>query len=138
MVRPSPALVQRGFETWIHADDIRTAMGRSTEPPPPDQLKLIAGLGASLLPRALRAAGRSHPGHTARLILTGTASGEWSIPLDPETTPGPPAITVRADTEGFCRLLANRHDPRTFPHQAEGDPALVADLLYVTATLGCD
>jgi hypothetical protein len=113
-------------------------MGRSTEPAPPRQLKLIADLGASLLPRALRAAGRGHPGHTARLILTGAASGEWSIPLDPETAPGPPAITVRADTEDFCRLLANRRDPRTFPHEAEGDPALVADLLYVTATLGCD
>lgn len=132
------ALVQRGFETWIHADDIRTVTGSPAEPPRPHQLKLIADLGASLLPRALRAAGRSHRDHTARLVLTGAASGEWSIPLDPDTAPGPPAVTVRADMEDFCRLLANRHDPRTFPHQAEGDRALAADLLYVTATLGCD
>jgi RNA polymerase sigma factor (sigma-70 family) len=45
------ALVQRAFETWIHADDIRTALGRAAEPPSPHHLRLIADLGASLLPR---------------------------------------------------------------------------------------
>lgn len=137
------ALVQRAFETWIHADDVRAMIGQRTQPPPPDQLRLIAELGISLLPKALRAAGRHHPGSTARLVLTGDSGGEWSVPLDTRpsgsgTVASQPDITVTAGLEDFCRLAGNRIDPRRFPHEADGDPVLVTDLLYATSTLGCD
>ncbi|MFB4317110.1 maleylpyruvate isomerase family mycothiol-dependent enzyme [Actinomadura sp. 21ATH] len=134
------ALVQRAFETWTHADDIRAVVGRPPEPPPGEHLRLIVEMAVPLLPRALRAAGRARPGRTARLRLTGAVSGEWTVPLAPGAAPaaGRPGVTVTADAEEFCRLLANRRRPEAFPHVADGDPALAADLLRAAATLGCD
>lgn len=132
------ALVQRGFETWIHADDVRLALGLPTAPPPPAQLRRIAELGIGLLPRAMRTLGRHHPGRTARLTLEGDAGGEWVLPLDPGEAPGDPDVAVTAGLEDFTRLLANRRSHDTFPHRAEGDPAIVADMLHVASTLGCD
>ncbi|RAY17131.1 hypothetical protein DPM19_02945 [Actinomadura craniellae] len=132
------ALVQRTFETWIHADDIRMVVGRPAEPPPAAHQRLIAELGIGLLPKALRAAGRHHPRRTARLVLTGPAGGEWTVPLAPGDEPGRPDVTITAAMEEFCRLLANRRVPAAFPHRAVGDRALAADLLAVAATLGCD
>jgi uncharacterized protein (TIGR03083 family) len=151
--RARSALVQRTFETWIHADDIRTAMARPAQPPPPEHLKMIIEMGTAMLPGALRAAGREHPSRTARLVLTGAGGGEWVVPLAPADEPGhgdsgragpggqdrgDPDITVTADAEEFCRLLANRRAPSNFPHRSEGDPLMVADLLHASATLGCD
>lgn len=143
------ALVQRTFETWTHADDIRAAVGRPAEPPRGEHLRLIAELGVGLLPGALRALGLHHPGRTARLTLTGPGGGEWLVPLAPGHGPGDafserrgsnghPDAAVTAAAEDFCRLLADRVAPAPFPHRADGDPAIVADLLRAAATLGCD
>ncbi|MEW2359364.1 hypothetical protein AB0881_36780, partial [Spirillospora sp. NPDC029432] len=134
------ALVQRAFETWTHADDIRAVVGRPPEPPPGGHLRLIVEMAVPLLPRALRAIGRARPGRTARLRLTGAVSGEWAVPLAPGAAAdaGRPDVTVVADAEEFCRLLANRRRPEAFPHVADGDPALAGDLLHAAATLGCD
>jgi uncharacterized protein (TIGR03083 family) len=132
-------LVQRTFETWVHADDIRAATGRPTEPPPGEHLRLIVEMAVPMLPRALRETGRAHPGRTARLVLTGPGEGAWLIPLAPgPTAVGTPDVTVTAGAEEFCRLLANRLRPATFPHLADGDAALASDLLRTAATLGCD
>ncbi|MFD0691035.1 maleylpyruvate isomerase family mycothiol-dependent enzyme [Actinomadura fibrosa] len=132
------ALVQRAFETWTHADDIRAALGRPAEPPPGEHLRFVVELGTGLLPRALRALGRHHPGRTARLLLTGPGAGEWLVPLAPGEGPGLPDVTVIASAEDFCRLLADRIAPARFPHRTEGDRALADDLLRAAATLGCD
>ncbi|GLZ03228.1 hypothetical protein Acsp03_06950 [Actinomadura sp. NBRC 104412] len=136
-------LVQRTFETWTHADDIRAAMGRPTEPPPGEHLRLIVEMAVPMLPQALRGIGRARPGRTARLRLTGPGEGEWLVPMAPGPVgagPGParPDVTVTADAEEFCRLVANRRRPETFAHVTDGDPALAADLLHAAATLGCD
>jgi uncharacterized protein (TIGR03083 family) len=131
-------LVQRAFETWTHADDIRAAVGRPAEPPPGGHLRLIVEMAVPLLPRALRASGRHRPGRTARLRLTGAVTGEWPVPLAPGTPPGRPDVTVAADAQEFCRLLAGRRRPESFPHVTEGDPALAYGLLLAAATLGCD
>jgi uncharacterized protein (TIGR03083 family) len=138
------AFVQRTFETWIHADDIRAVAGRPAVPPSGDALGQIVGLGTGLLPQVLRSLGRQRPGQTARLVLTGPGSGEWLIPLAPDGASGTlasadsPAATVTAGAEEFCRLLAGRLPPETFPHRAEGDRTIVTDLLATAATLGCD
>jgi uncharacterized protein (TIGR03083 family) len=132
-------LIQRTFETWVHADDIRTATGRPTEPPPGEHLRMIVEMAVPMLPKAMRENGRAHPGRTLRLRLTGPGEGEWLIPLSPgPTAVGEPDVTVTASAEDFCRLLANRRDPRTFPHLAEGDEPLASDFLRTVATLGCD
>jgi hypothetical protein len=55
-VRPlRDGLVQRAFETWTHADDVRTALDLPSRPPPDDHIRLIAELGVRLLPTALAA-----------------------------------------------------------------------------------
>ncbi|MFC5745509.1 maleylpyruvate isomerase family mycothiol-dependent enzyme [Actinomadura rugatobispora] len=139
-------LVQRTFETWTHADDIRAVVGRPAEPPPGGHLRLIVEMAVPMLPQAMRASGRARPGRTARLRLTGPGGGAWVAPLAPGALPPPGGpgtaaavdVTVTAGAEDFCRLVANRRRPETFPHVADGDTALAADLLHAAATLGCD
>lgn len=129
------ALVQRAFETWTHADDIRAVVGLPLEPPGGEHLRLVVELGAGLLPRALR---RPYPGRTARLRLTGPGAGEWLVPLAPGEAPGVPDVTVTARAEDFCRLIAGRILPARFPHDADGDAQIVAAVLHAASTLGCD
>jgi uncharacterized protein (TIGR03083 family) len=132
------ALVQRLFETWIHTDDLRAALGDPPAPPDARHAALIVAFGVRLLPAALRLAGADRPPRIARLVLAGPAGGDWTIPPAP-TGPGrPPDATVTMEAVEFCYLLGNRRDPDSVPHTVEGDPALAATLLRAAATLGCD
>jgi hypothetical protein len=135
----SDALVQRGFETWIHADDVRAAVGRPLRPAPPDQLRAIVALSVRLLPGALLATGRHRPAGAALLVLTGEGGGEWTVPLHPGVPPdGPVAATITGDAAGYCRLLAGRRAVAAYPHEVGGSASVAADLLATAATLGCD
>ena len=99
---------------------------------------LIVAFGVGLLPDAVRLLGGDQPARSARLVLTGPAGGDWTLPLgsgDPASTP---AATVTMDAVEFCYLLGNRRDPGSVPHTVEGDPELAATLLRAAATLGCD
>jgi hypothetical protein len=133
------ALVQRLFETWIHAEDLRGVLGGPPAPPDARQVGLIVGFGVGLLPAALRLAGADRPPRSARLVLVGPGGGDWRIsPATPPGPPGPPAATMTMDAVEFCYLLGNRRDPDSVPHQVEGDPGLAATLLQAATTLGCD
>ncbi|WP_188193048.1 maleylpyruvate isomerase N-terminal domain-containing protein [Nonomuraea sp. SYSU D8015] len=127
------ALVQRTFETWTHADDIRAATDRSRAAPRDEHVHMIAGFGLALLPRALKGPRRNV---SATVVLTGLGGGTWTIPLSP--VPDHVAVLISADAVGFCRLMANRWPPDAFPYAAEGDSALARDLIQAAATLGCD
>ncbi|MFI6923495.1 maleylpyruvate isomerase family mycothiol-dependent enzyme [Nonomuraea spiralis] len=127
------AMIQRTFETWTHADDIRAATGRPPAPPRDEHVHLIAEFGLALLPRALKGARRDV---SVTVVLTGPGGGTWTVPLS--RAAGRVAALVSADAVGFCRLLAGRRPPDTFPYAAEGDPALARDLIHAAATLGCD
>ncbi|NUO98110.1 MAG: hypothetical protein HOW59_09290, partial [Nonomuraea sp.] len=127
------AMVQRTFETWTHADDIRAATGRTPEPPRGEHVRLIAEFGLALLPRALKGPRRDV---SATVVLTGPGGGTWTVPLSPAS--GRVAALVSAEAVDFCRLMAGRRPPATFPYAAEGDPALARDLVHAAATLGCD
>ncbi|MEU6779278.1 maleylpyruvate isomerase family mycothiol-dependent enzyme [Nonomuraea angiospora] len=127
------ALIQRTFETWTHADDIRAATDRSQEPPRPEHVHMIAEFGLALLPRAMREPRRDV---SATVVLTGPGGGTWTIPLSP--TSDHVAVLVSAGAVDFCRLLANRRSPGSFPYAAEGDSALARDMISAAATLGCD
>jgi putative zinc finger protein len=129
------ALVQRAFETWTHLEDVSNLAGQPAPPPPPEQVRRIVGLAAGLLPEALRHHGISAPG-SARLVLTGPAGGEWTIPLG--DTSQPPVLTVTADAVEFARLVANRRSAGTLRHTVTGDGPLATHLLRIAATLGCD
>jgi uncharacterized protein (TIGR03083 family) len=133
------ALVQRLFETWIHADDVRALLGRPPAPPSERQVAMIAAFGARLLPSALRLAGADRPPRSARLVLIGPGGGDWIISPAAQDAPArPPDATVTMDAVEFCYLLGNRRDPDSVPHRVEGDPAVAATLLRATTTLGCD
>lgn len=127
------AMIQRTFETWTHADDIRAATGRARAEPRPEHVHMIAEFGLALLPRAMKGPRRDV---SATVVLTGPGGGTWTIPLSP--TSGHVAVLISADAVGFCRLLGNRLPPGSFPYAAEGDPILARDMIRAAATLGCD
>jgi uncharacterized protein (TIGR03083 family) len=139
------ALVQRMFETWIHADDIRVALGREPEPPAEAHAAAIAALGIRLLPAALRNAGATHPGRAARITLTNPDS-DWNVPFGPGDAARLPAggdpsgaadVTIITGTVEFGYLMAGRRTATTLAGTVDGDRRLAAELLDVVATLGC-
>ncbi|WP_049559743.1 hypothetical protein [Nonomuraea sp. SBT364] len=126
------ALVQRTFETWTHADDIRALTDRPAAPPPDRHVRMIAEFGLAVLPGAVRGKRRD----AATFVLTGAAGGTWTVPLSPAADRV--TVLISADLVAFCRLLAGRWPPGSFPYAAEGDPALARELVRAAATLGCD
>ncbi|KAA9159605.1 hypothetical protein FPZ12_019745 [Amycolatopsis acidicola] len=134
------ALVQRAFETWTHADDIRVALHLPVRVPPPEQIRSVVGLGVRLLPTVLYAAGTHRPGRAARLALSGPGNGEWLVTpaLEPLGGTAVVAATIRAEAVDVCRLMAGRIDPARLPRSVDGDRGLAEDLLAAAATLGCD
>lgn len=122
------AYLNRAFETWIHADDIRLATGRPADPPSPVHLRSLADLHIRTLPAALRLSGRERPGHGARIRLTGAVTEEWVISLSRNTS-AEPTVTITADALEFCYLGANRRTPQAVPLTVTGDAAVADDLL---------
>jgi uncharacterized protein (TIGR03083 family) len=131
------ALTQRTFETWIHADDVRTALRLPVEPPPPQTIAAIVDFGLRLLPGAMDAAGHGCPHQAVRLVLTGPGGGERQVALS-ATAPGAVVAEVTMPAERFCRLLAGRVPAAEAGAQTRGDPAAVAHILAVAVTMGCD
>lgn len=133
------ALVQRAFETWTHLDDLTTALGGvSPPPPPPEQIRRIIDLAAAVLPGALDADGLSQPDRACRLVLTGAAGGEWTIPLGPSRSTPVISCTVTCEDVAFAQLVANRRTPETTRHRSVGDTVLAERVLRIATTLGCD
>jgi uncharacterized protein (TIGR03084 family) len=118
----------RAFETWIHADDIRVAVGRVRVAPKPASMHLVADLAVRSLPAALRITGADRPGRTARVVLTGPGGGTWTLALGGEPA-DPPDAVLTADVIEFCFLAGGRLEPDALDHQGEGDLALVRDLV---------
>jgi Putative zinc-finger/Mycothiol maleylpyruvate isomerase N-terminal domain len=129
------AALRQAFETWIHADDLRAALGRPPSPPGPDHLHGVLAMGMRLLPPAVRALGVERPGRTVALRLEGPGGGTWTVP-PPGTVP--PAATITAPATEFFYLMGNRRDPAAVATAVTGDRALAAGLLRAAATLGCD
>lgn len=132
------ALLQRAFETWIHADDIRLALLSAPHPPPPEHLTVLSDAGVRLLLTTLGVARPRHAGRVVRIHLAGEGGGRWTLPVAGGTAAGPPDVTVHADVLDFCYLLGGRRDPRHIPHQAIGDAHLAAELLEVAASFDRD
>jgi uncharacterized protein (TIGR03083 family) len=137
------ALLARGFETWIHADDIRGALGLALAPPVPEHLGQLAAAAVVLLEQAIARSDRSHPGHTARLVLHGDGGGGWVLPLGLPAPPrtrrdSAPDATVSIDLLEFCYLVGGRRDPDRISRHVAGDPRLAADLLAVAAAFHQD
>lgn len=121
-------LVIRAFEAWVHHEDIRRATGRPAAPPAPAVLRSMADLSARALPAALAVTGVTHPGRTARLVLTGAGGGEWMVPLAPGETPAAAAdVEIRLPAIEWCMRVAERVGAGDLAYDGEGDTALARD-----------
>jgi uncharacterized protein (TIGR03083 family) len=133
------ALIQRGFETWIHAEDVRGVLDLPPQGPSARQVADIVDFALRLLPAAMETAGRAHPHKAIRLVLTGEGGGSRSVGLS--LTPAAAAAVVAEismPAERFCRLLAGRPVGSSASVEVDGDPDAVRDFLTVAATMGCD
>jgi hypothetical protein len=136
-------MVQRMFETWVHAEDVRRVLDLPPRTPSPEGVRQIAELGLGLLPDAMGWLGRAHPGCRAEIELSGPGGGSWTVDLSRANgvngcSSGKAACTLMAGAVDFCRLMAGRLPPSLLPHTATGDPRVIADLLYAASMLGCD
>jgi uncharacterized protein (TIGR03083 family) len=113
------ALVDRAFETWIHANDIRNAIGRASLDPSAQSFRVLSDLAAQLLPLALVVTGHPHSG-CLQLTLTGPGGGEWSLPLGAGPEHGP-LVSIAASARDLCLLMGDRIDPLDFACTVRGD-----------------
>ncbi|SDK86788.1 maleylpyruvate isomerase family mycothiol-dependent enzyme [Streptomyces indicus] len=105
--------VVRGFETWIHTDDIGRALGRPVPTPPDAHLWRLVRLGVRVLGLAL-----GPQAVPVLLTVTGHGSeGEWVLGSEDE----PVAAELVLDPVDFCLLLAGRYDPGEVPRGLSGD-----------------
>ncbi|MBB2946672.1 uncharacterized protein (TIGR03083 family) [Actinoplanes lutulentus] len=123
------ALIQRGFETWIHAEDVRVVLELPPQRPDGRQIADIVGFALPLLPAAMAAAGN---GRAIRLVLTGDG-GRTDVVGD-----GDVVAEISLPAERFCRLLAGRLTPDATGAEIGGDTVAARGFLTVAATMGCD
>ncbi|MGY0020585.1 maleylpyruvate isomerase N-terminal domain-containing protein [Streptomyces sp. cg35] len=145
------ALLDRAFETWIHATDIADAVDYPYPPPVPEHLQTLIGVAVQMLPSILaarRQAGLASPPlpvvepgaseRSVRLEIEGESGGEWYLPLDrPDGPAGPDNCVshiVLPEVE-FCRLAAGHLAPRQAATGQQGDQTAIVELLYAMASM---
>jgi uncharacterized protein (TIGR03083 family) len=136
-VRRDTLLVSRTFETWIHANDIRRAVGRSLEHPPAAQLHRMADFSMRNLPAWLDVVGRGHPGRTARVVLTGPGGGSWLVPLTSDGSRAVEAadVVLELDLIDWCHRVGERVSTEAIAVRVTGDAALANDVLEAASAL---
>ena len=122
-------LASRAFETWIHADDVRVALGIAMRPPPAAHMAIMADLAVRLLPAAAYVTGIDLGARTVRVVLTGEGGGDWLLGARPDAPVEAPAVVLTADVVDFCLLAGGRLSPTQVAHAVEGDADLASELL---------
>jgi uncharacterized protein (TIGR03083 family) len=100
-------VADRAFETWLHTQDIRLALGRALLAPTPADLSVLTNLGAHMLGKVVRDQPHQQKGNV-RLVLDGSGGGNWMVPLRPQDTTIAPTATLTVDAVDFCLLLGDR------------------------------
>ncbi len=126
-------LTIRAFESWIHADDIRRAIGQPLASPPVEHLTIMSDFSGRTTGFGLLMAGRSRPGKTARLVLTGDGGGDWLIAMGGGDVAATADVTLTADVVDWCRLVGERIAPADLDCTIEGDADLGNDLLVAAS-----
>ncbi|MEU0133318.1 zf-HC2 domain-containing protein [Streptomyces sp. NPDC006296] len=145
------AMLDRAFETWIHATDIADAVDYPYMPPVPDHLRTLISVAVEMLPAILaarRQAGLASPplpvtqpgaqGRSLRLQIEGESGGDWYLPLDGAEGPAGPENCVShvvLEEVEFCRLAAGHLPPRKVAAAHQGDQKAVLELLYAMASM---
>ncbi|MYT69129.1 MULTISPECIES: zf-HC2 domain-containing protein [unclassified Streptomyces] len=145
------ALLDRAFETWIHATDIADAVDYPYPPPVPEHLRTLIGVAVQMLPAILaarRQAGLASPPlpltqpgaspRSVRLEIEGESGGDWYLPLDAADGPAGPdncvSHIVLPEVE-FCRVAAGHLSPREAATSQQGDATAAVELLYAMASM---
>ncbi|GAA1220221.1 zf-HC2 domain-containing protein [Kitasatospora nipponensis] len=155
------AFVDRAFECWIHGEDVARAVDYPYAAPAPAHLRQMVDLAARMLPAALAGrrqaayagdTGRRRAPRVLRLVIEGSAAGEWLIPLDgavdgPPGAAGPgsgrgadqrpvdPVAELVMDGVEFCQLAAAHRSPDRLPVGEYGDRAAIRELLAAVPLL---
>ena len=133
------AMIQRGFETWIHAEDVRAALHLPPQTPSAQQVSDIVDFALRLLPAAMDATGLAHPDKAVRVVLTGDGGGTRLVDLSAASqAPGTVVAELSLPAERFCRVLAGRLVTSSTDAEVDGDSSAANDFLTVAATMGCD
>lgn len=119
VVPAEKVIVDRAFETWIHADDIRRATGRVPLDPSDPHLRLLCDLAVELLPLGLLLTERPHDA-LVTLDLHGPGGGIWQVPLGSGAASGL-AFTVQAPARELCLLMGDRVDAADLRWAVHGD-----------------
>jgi uncharacterized protein (TIGR03083 family) len=124
------ALVIRAFETWTHLDDVRRRVDRSGFVPSGATMRTMADLSMRVVPFALAATGRVHPGGSMRLVLTGPGGGTWDVPLEPGgVVDDEPQTVMTVDIVDWCNRFADRLAPDALMFEVEGEASWAADVV---------
>ncbi len=136
-VQRDTVLISRAFETWIHGNDIRRAIGRPLEQPRPAHLHRMADFSMQNLPAWLEVVGRPHPGSTARVVLTGPGGGSWLVPLASHqpTIAEDVDVVLEVDIVDWCHRVGERVSTEAVPVRVTGDPQLATDILDAASAL---
>lgn len=128
-------LIIRAFETWIHANDIRRALGLALELPRPTHVHRMADFSMQSLPAWLEASGRAHPGRVARIVLTGVGGGSWLVPLAlgeasvvEAVDAGTADVVIETDLIDWCHRVAERITTDEISVRVAGTPDLADEL----------
>lgn len=129
-------LIVRAFELWVHENDIRRAVALPLSAPDASSLSLMTSAVVGMLPQAAAQARLDEPVRV-HLVLTGPGGGTWDVAVG-QGSPDPAAVTIVADTVGFCRLAANRLTPAGLDPYVAGDRGRATAVLAAAATLALD
>lgn len=127
---PATSALGKTFELWMHADDVRLAVGRPLSVPEAGTVGALCRLATGLLPIGMALTGNARPGRTIRVVLVGPGGGTWLRPGAPgDRTADVADALVVADAVTFCRLFHRQVEADTVPLAVEGDDELVAAAL---------
>ncbi|WP_436773131.1 maleylpyruvate isomerase family mycothiol-dependent enzyme [Yinghuangia sp. YIM S09857] len=116
------AYLARGFETWLHADDIGRAVGRPFPEPSPESMEHLVELGFATL-------GLLESEVAAKLVVDGPGGATVSLGA------GEPKAELRLSSTDFCRLLGGNRRPDETEVEVQGDPDTANAALIAVASL---
>ena len=132
-------LLDRAFETWIHAEDLRAATGQASQAPPPAHVHLMSDLGARMIGPALQGlagSGLAVPAGQVRIALSGAGGGTWDVTVPVARGPQPPVrAMVMMTAIDFCYLAGGHIGVDQVRHEAQGNAGLVRATLLAAAAL---
>ena len=134
------ALLVRSFETWIHADDIRRAIGAGMVIPPPASLLTMAHMACGLVPTMLAARGASPGTRRVRFRFADLGDAAWDVALGAVVGVRPAGddivdAEIVADAVSVCRTIGARVDPRQLRYHAVGDEQLAREIVDALPSL---